>query len=118
MSFRREVQKSFAKLRGYFGGRRRDGIRLAGYGAGGRGVMTLAVAAEPGDFAYVVDKNPMFHSFYTPGSHIPVCGPDRLLSDPVEEVVVFSFGYFAEIYEELVEVRARGTRLTSLLDLL
>jgi hypothetical protein len=78
----------------------------------------LAACARPGDVAYLVDKNPAFHSLFTPVSHVPVCGPELLLSDPVDEVVVFSFGYFNEISEELTEVRTKGTRLVSLLDLL
>jgi len=81
--------------------------------------MTLAgMAAEPADFAYICDKNPGFHGYYTPGSHIPIHGPEHLLADPVDEVVVFSFGYFQEIHDELKDFRAHGGRLISLLDLL
>lgn len=98
--------------------KRERGKRLAGYGAGGRGVMTLAAAARPSDFVYVCDKNPAYHSLYTPGVHILVDSPDRLLSNSVDEVVVFSFGYFREIYNDLAEFRARGGKLISLLDLI
>jgi SAM-dependent methyltransferase len=98
--------------------KQKRGKRLAGYGAAGRGVMTLAAAARPGDFAYVCDKNHAYHGLYTPGAHVLVDSPDRLLSDSVDEIVVFSFGYFREIYDELAEFRARGGKLISLLDLI
>jgi SAM-dependent methyltransferase len=118
LAFGDAVQKSIARLREFVRDRRRVGKRLAGYGAGGRGVMTLAAVAQPNDFAYVCDQNPAFHGWYTPGAHVLVDSPSRLLSDPVDEVVVFSFGYFNEIYNDLREFRARGGRLDSLLAML
>ena len=33
------------------------------------------------------------YKFFTPRSHIPIVSPDNLLDDPVDEVIVFSFGY-------------------------
>lgn len=118
LEFGKSVHDSLDGLRRFVRSRREAGVRLAGYGTGGRGVMTLAAIAEPNDFAYVCDKNPGFHGRYTPGSHIPIYGPEHLLADPVDEVIVFSFGYFREIYDELKEFRARGGKLVSLLDLL
>ncbi len=117
-AFGHTVQDGLLRLRELVQGKRRQGLRLAGYGAGGRGVMTLAAIARPGDFAYVCDKNPAFHGLYTPGAQVLVDNPNRLLSDPIDEVIVFSFGYFREIHHELAEFRARGGQLTSLLDLL
>lgn len=112
------IEQGIERFRGHVADRRRRGIRLAGYGAGGRGVMSLAAGARRGDFAYIVDANPDLHGYYTPVSHVPVSGPDRLSTDRVDEVVVFSFGYFDEIAESLAGYRAQGGLLTSLLDLL
>lgn len=112
------VMASIDKLRDYIRRRRAENRRLAGYGAGGRGVMTLAACAQPGDFAYVCDQNPSFHGRYTPGAHVPVVPPEHVLTDPVDELVVFSFGYFREIYDQLAEFRRRGGKLLSLLELL
>jgi hypothetical protein len=117
-SFGDSIQTSLNGLRRFVKSKRDAGLKLAGYGTGGRGVMTLAAIAEPGDFAYVCDKNPGFHGRYTPGSHIPIYPADQLLADPVDEVIVFSFGYFQEIFDELKDFRAGGGRLISLLDLL
>ncbi|HWN10334.1 MAG TPA: class I SAM-dependent methyltransferase [Pyrinomonadaceae bacterium] len=116
--FGRSVNDCLDRLRQFVKSKREAGIRLAGYGTGGRGVMTLAAIGQPDDFAYVCDKNPGFHGLYTPGSHINISSPERLLTDPVDEVIVFSFGYFQEISEELQEFRSRGGRLISLLDIL
>jgi SAM-dependent methyltransferase len=118
IDFGSAVQNSLERLRAFTRTKREAGLRIAGYGTGGRGVMTLAAMARPQDFAYVCDKNPGFHGLYTAGTHIPIHSPDRLLTDPVDEVIVFSFGYFNEIAEELKEFTDRGGRLTSLLDIL
>ena len=117
-TFGQSVNTSLARLRDFVQTQKQQGIRLAGYGAGGRGVMTLAAVARPDDFAYVCDQNPHLHGYYTPGTHILVSAPERLLTDPVNQVIVFSFGYFQEIYDELAEFRQRGGKLISLLDLL
>lgn len=118
VTFGNAIQSSLDGLRAFIHNRRARGIRLAGYGAGGRGVMTLAAITQPGDFAYVCDKNPAFHNRYTPGAHVPVVSTQRLVQDPVNQVIVFSFGYFDEIYDELAEFRTSGGQLISLLDLL
>jgi SAM-dependent methyltransferase len=117
-AFGAAVTASIEKMRDYVRRQRAEHRRLAGYGAGGRGVMTLAACAKPGDFAYVCDQNPSFHGYCTPGAHVPVVPPEHVLTDPVDELVVFSFGYFREVYDNMAEFRRRGGKLVSLLDLL
>ena len=53
-----------------------------------------------------------------PKSHIPLVGLERLSSDPVDELIVFSFGYMSEIQAELAEIGYKPSQLHSLLDLL
>jgi hypothetical protein len=65
-----------------------------------------------------VMKTPAFTGLYTPGAHVLVDSLDRLLSDPVDQIVFFSFGYFHEIYDELAEFRICDGQLISLLNLL
>jgi SAM-dependent methyltransferase len=117
-AFGAAVRASVEKLRAHVRAQRAKGCRLAGYGAGGRGVMTLAACAQPGDFAYVCDQNPSFHGLYTPGAHVPVVPPQHALDNPVDELVVFSFGYYEEICASLAKFRERGGKLVSLLELL
>lgn len=113
--FQAAVDTSLASLAGHV----RSAGRVAGYGAGGRGVMTLAAAGlGPGDIAYLCDRNTAFHELLAPVSHVPVVPPRRALDDPVDEIVVFSFAYLDEIRRELDGHLARGGRLVSMLDLL
>ncbi len=118
-AFGDETEKSYAGLRDYVRSRTDAGLRLAGYGAGGRGVMALAMAdLHDGDIAYLCDQNESFHNLLTPRSHIRVAAPDRLLTDPTDEAIVFSFGYMNEIRQQLKPYETGGGRLTSLLALL
>ena len=116
--FGQEVEQSIATLRRQLREKKKAGMRLAGYGAGGRGVLTMAAIAEPGIFDYVIDKNPAFHNLVTPVSHVPVDGIDRVFKDPVDEILVFSHGYINEIRRDLQPFIDRGGRIISLLDAL
>jgi SAM-dependent methyltransferase len=117
--FGQEVDAAYERMRGYVRAQIARGRRVAGYGAGGRGVMTLAMAGLGArEIAYLCDRNTGFHGRYTPATHVPVVPPERLAQDPVDEVIVFSYGYLAEIRAELRAVEERGTRFVSLLDLL
>lgn len=113
------VAQSYERFRDYIRSRRASGKRLAGYGAGGRGVMTMAMAGlTSDDLEFVCDQNASFHGLRAPCSHVPVVSAEHLLDHPVDEVIVFSFGYMEEIREQLSHYLARGGTLTSLLDVL
>ncbi|MCG3128160.1 MAG: hypothetical protein CHACPFDD_03036 [Phycisphaerae bacterium] len=112
-----DIGESIERVRRYLSDARRDGRRIAGYGAGGRGVMTLAACARPGDVAYLCDANARFHGWLTPRSRVPVVGPEQVAREPVDEVIVFSFGYLDEIRARLTACGYRGliTPLTELI---
>ncbi|CAN5718446.1 MAG: methyltransferase domain-containing protein [Pyrinomonadaceae bacterium] len=114
-----EVRRSYAGLCNYVRSRTRAGLRLSGYGAGGRGVMALAMAdLDNRDITYLCDQNTSFHNLLTPRSHVPVAAPERLLTEPTDESIVFSFGYMNEIRQQLAPYEERGGKLISLLDLI
>lgn len=92
--------------------------KLAGYGAGGRGVMTLAAMSSADKFSYLVDRNPKGEGVLVPKCGIPLVGIDRLSSNPVDEILVFSFGYMNEIRSELSSLGYKPEQLHSLLDVL
>jgi SAM-dependent methyltransferase len=118
-AFGSAVEESRAKLQKYVRSRTAEGKRVAGYGAGGRGVMALALADfNDTDISYVCDRNPCFHGLFTPRTHIPIVSPEHALIDPVDELIVFSFGYLDEIRKQLDGYIGRGGRIVSLLDLL
>jgi hypothetical protein len=117
--FEGEVQAGMQRLREHLFKQKALGRRVAGYGAGGRGVMTLAmVGITDREVAYLCDQNPGFHGLYTPATHIPVVAPSRIDEDPVDELLVFSYGYLDEIRSSLTGFIQRGGTITSMLDFL
>ena len=117
--FAQEVERSLGHFRELVQTDLSCGRRLAGYGAGGRGIMTLAMSGVGNEeMAYLCDMNSSIHGYYTPKSHLTLVGPQHLLEDWVDEVIVFSFGYMQEIATQLSEYTAQGGKLISLLELL
>jgi SAM-dependent methyltransferase len=94
------------------------GKTIAGYGAGGRGVMTLAAMKNASKLLYLVDKKPKRNDLYVPKSQLRLVGLEALRDQPVDEVLVFSFGYMKEIQAELTEYGYKPEQLHSLLDVL
>ena len=74
-----------------------QGVRIAGYGAGYRGIMYCSLLQNTNAFTYFVDANASLHGSRMPKSNIPVYPPEHLASNPVDCIVVFSHGYLMEI---------------------
>jgi len=87
---------------------------LVGYGAGGRGIMTLAALIQSNRFATIFDSTYTSGRFKTPKTHIPVSGPDDLALHKHAWCLVFSFGYITEITDALVSAGYQRERIVSL----
>lgn len=95
-----------------------QGKKLAGYGAGGRGVMTLAALNNANKLEYLVDKKPKKENVFSPKSHLPVYKINHLSTERVDEVIVFSFGYMEEIKADLIKLGYRENQIISMLKIL
>lgn len=89
---------------------------LVGFGAGGRGVMTLAALGNNERFKALFDSNFESNRYLTPKTRIPVVGPDRWSCFSGAKCIVFSFGYFNEIKGQLVEKGFSPDSIFSLAD--
>lgn len=93
--------------------------RIAAYGAGGRGIMTIAALKNAGIIRFILDKNPKASGIFAPKSHLPVYGIEALAKERPDIIVVFSFGYFDEIVEELTtKYRFNSSQFISILDIM
>lgn len=117
-SFGNDVERTMGYVRQYIRLRREQGKSLAAFGAGGRGIMTLAATARPGDLAYICDSSDAHRGLYTPGARIKIVSPSTTEESPVSEIIVCSYGYIDEIRSQLSTHTRRGGRITSLLDVL
>ena len=87
----------------------REGRRVAGYGAPAKGNTLLGfLEIGPELLPYIVDRSPLKQGLYTPGTHIPVVAPDRLLSDQPDYVLLLAWNFVDEIVQQQAEYRNRG----------
>lgn len=91
--------------------------RLVGFGAGGRGVMTLAAMATFNRFSALLDSNQISGKYLTPKTRLPVVGPDTWDQFNDAYCLVFSYGYFDEIRAQLTSSGYQPSRIKSLREL-
>jgi hypothetical protein len=90
----------------------RDGARVAGYGAPGKGNTLLNNAGVRSDLlSFTVDRNPFKQGKYLPGTHIPIHPVERLAEERPDYVLVLPWNLRAEISEQLAYVRDWGGKL-------
>ena len=88
---------------------RRDGKRLAAYGAAAKGNTLLNYAGVKPDLVpYVVDASPHKQGLFLPGSRIPVVSEAKLRSDRPDFVLILPWNIRAEIERQLAYVRQWG----------
>jgi hypothetical protein len=88
---------------------REAGKSIAGYGAPGKGNTLLNYCGIRTDFIdYTVDRNPYKHGKFTPGTHIPIFGPERIDQTKPDYVVILPWNFKDEIMQQMRGIRAWG----------
>jgi SAM-dependent methyltransferase len=88
-----------------------EGKRIAAYGASAKGSTLLnycGVGRETLDF--VVDRSTVKQGRYTPGTHLPIHQPEKLLEDMPDYVLLLTWNFADEIMAQQAEYRQRGGR--------
>ncbi len=107
--FAKQVQQIKQELTTTLASLRTQGKRVVGYGAPAKGNTLLGfLELGPEAIDYIVDKSPLKQGRYTPGTHIPVVPPERLLEDQPDYVVVFAWNFIDEIIAQQAEYLRRG----------
>jgi len=93
-------------------GLKAEGRRLAGYGAPAKGSTLLEFfGVGPATLDFIADRSPLKQGRYTPGSHIPIVAPERLLEEPsADHVLLLAWNFEEEILAQQAEFRRRGGR--------
>lgn len=117
-NFKKELDSSLKKLNGFINNVVSNGKRIGGFGAGGRGVMTLAAIPSGNKLSFICDNNQMMEGLYTPKTHIKIVNPLYLRENPIDILIVFSFGYIKEIKKQVKAITNKDIKIINLLDIL
>jgi len=93
---------------------RRQGKRVAAYGAAAKGNTLLNFAGIKRDLlAFVVDKSPLKVGRFMPGSRIPIVSEERITEYQPDYVVILPWNIADEVEEQLDYVRGWGGRFVT-----
>ena len=107
--FAEEVRTLRFNLRGLLGNLKARGKRLAVYGASAKGGTLLNYCGiNDGTFDFVADRSTVKQGLFTPGMHLPIVEPERLLRDMPDYALLLTWNFMDEILEQQHAYRARG----------
>jgi C-methyltransferase C-terminal domain len=110
-SFSHQVNETKWRLLEFLIARRREGKRIAGYGAPGKGNTLLNFCGIRTDLLeYTVDRNPYKQGQFLPGTHIPIRHPEALEQDRPDYILILPWNLKEEIVEQLAYAREWGAQ--------
>jgi SAM-dependent methyltransferase len=110
--FAHDIASRKDRLMDLLGRLRAGGRTIAGYGASGRAntiIQYCGIGRE--HLEYMIDDAPAKWGYYTPGSHFQIRSNAALKEDPPDYLLVFAWGYFAEIAERCRDYLEGGGRM-------
>jgi SAM-dependent methyltransferase len=86
-----------------------EGKRVAAYGASAKGTTLLNYCGiGPETLEFVVDRSSAKQGLFTPGTHLPICAPEKLLKAMPDYVLLLTWNFAEEILQQQEEYRRRG----------
>jgi hypothetical protein len=107
--FAEQVKETKRKLLEFLIQAKRNGKKIAGYGAPGKGNTLLNYCAIRTDFLdYTVDRNPYKHGRFLPGTHVPIYSPDRIRETKPDFLLILPWNLKDEIIKQNAFIREWG----------
>jgi len=114
MQFAKRVDECRDSLRDFLAGAKRDGRRVAAYGAAAKGNTLLNFCGvTPQDISFVADRSPHKQKKLLPGTHIPVVSPEELMQAKPDYVLILPWNLQREIRQQLDGIKAWGGRFVT-----
>lgn len=104
--FAEQVKETKRKLLEFLIQAKRNGKRIVGYGAPGKGNTLLNYCAIRSDFLdYTVDRNPYKHGRFLPGTHVPIFPPERIRETKPDYLLILPWNLKDEIIKQNAFIR-------------
>jgi SAM-dependent methyltransferase len=108
-AFTAQAHETKWRLLEFLIGVKRQGKRVAGYGAPGKGNTLLNYCGIRTDILdYTVDRNPYKHGRFLPGTHVPIYPPQRIDETRPDYVLILPWNLREEIMEHMAHIRRWG----------
>ena len=109
--FGTRVERVRDQLLAILGDLKEGNKRIAAYGASAKGSTLMSYSRiGPETLDFVVDRSTVKQGQYTPGAHLPIHGPERLLDEMPDYVLLLTWNFADEILAQQEEYRIRGGR--------
>ncbi len=110
-TFSEKVKETKRKLLTFLIEARRQGKRIVGYGAPGKGNTLLNYCGVRTDFIdFTVDRNPYKQGKFLPGTHIPIFAPDEIARARPDYLFILPWNFKDEIMRQNAFIRDWGGR--------
>jgi hypothetical protein len=107
--FEEKVKETKRKILEFLIQAKREGKRVAGYGAAGKTNTLLNFCGIRQDFIdYTVDKNPYKQGKFLPGTHIPIHAPEKIRETKPDYLFVGVWNIQKEVIEQTSYIREWG----------
>ncbi|HUT23513.1 MAG TPA: class I SAM-dependent methyltransferase [Sumerlaeia bacterium] len=108
-NFARKVEDLKVRLMKELHEIKRNGGRIAAYGASAKGSTLLNCFGIGRDLVdFVVDRSEVKQGLFTPGTHLPIRHPRNLLEEMPDCVLLLTWNFADEILEQQAEYREKG----------
>jgi SAM-dependent methyltransferase len=87
---------------------KRQRKRVAAYGAAAKGTTLLNYFQIGPEIDFVVDRSTHKQGLYTPGTHLPIFAPEKLLELLPDYVLLLTWNFADEILEQQARYREQG----------
>ena len=107
--FSEQVKETKRKLLDFLIKAKRAGKSVVGYGAPGKGNTLLNYCGIRQDFLdYTVNRNPYKQGKFTPGTHIPIFGPEKIRETKPDYLLLLPWNLREEIMQQMGFIREWG----------
>jgi SAM-dependent methyltransferase len=107
--FTEKVMETKRKLLAFLVEAKRAGKKLVGYGAPGKGNTLLNYCGIRADFLdFTVDRSTYKQGKFLPGTHIPICAPEKIRDARPDYVLILPWNFKDEIIKQMSFIREWG----------